>query len=120
MPSVRNVSERPSEMPPKVYKDTALTGAGFELIKQYGGEEQARLKVPIEIPGSWFGSGASGTLTTAERKEKYEVQAVEYSAVREFKKPGKKASKQAAIRFICHSDAADDANHEGFWMSLGQ
>ena len=39
-------------MPPKAYKDTALTGAGFERIKQYGDEEQARLNVPIEIPGS--------------------------------------------------------------------
>ena len=28
------------------------SGAGFERIKQYGDEEQARLKVPIEIPGS--------------------------------------------------------------------
>ena len=36
--------------------------AGFELIKQYGGEEQARLQVPIDIPGSWFGAGDSGAL----------------------------------------------------------
>ena len=39
--------------------------AGFELIKQYGGEEQARLQVPIDIPGSWFGAGDSGALTIA-------------------------------------------------------
>ena len=35
----------------------------------------------------------------------------------EFKKAGaRKASKEPAIRFICISDAADDANHPGFWM----
>ena len=37
----------------------------------------------------------------------------------EFKKAGaRKASKEPAIRFICISDAADDANHPGFWMKL--
>ena len=44
-------------MPPT--KDTpSVLAAGFELIKQYPGEEQVRLKVVVEIPGSWFGSGA--------------------------------------------------------------
>ena len=30
--------------------------AGFELVnvKQYGGEEQVKLKVVVKIPGSWF------------------------------------------------------------------
>ena len=107
--------------PKKTFKETALWGSGFELIKQYGGEEQARLQVPIDIPGSWFGAGDSGALTTAERKDKYEVQAVEFAQVREFKKVGKsKTTKDQAIRFICLSDAADDANHEGFWISLSQ
>ena len=36
---------------------------GFELIKQYKGDEQVRLKVIVEIPGSWFGGGAQGSLT---------------------------------------------------------
>ena len=107
----------------KIYNETApsVLSAGFELIKQYGGEEQAQLQVPIDIPGSWFGAGDSGALTTAERKDKYEVQAVNFAQVREFKKVGKsKTTKDQAIRFICQSDAADDANHEGFWISLSQ
>ena len=58
-------------------------------------------------------SGQRQGLTTAERKDKYEVQAVEFAQVREFKKVGKsKTTKDQAIRFICQSDAADDANHE--------
>ena len=32
----------------------SLEDAGFELIKQYDGKEQVRLKVVIEIPGSYF------------------------------------------------------------------
>ena len=44
---------------------------GFELIKQYKGDEQVRLKVIVEIPGSWFGGGAQGSLTAGERKEMY-------------------------------------------------
>ena len=89
-----------------------LLAAGFELIKQYSGDEQVRLKVVVEVPGSWFGGGALGTLTDGERKEKYEAQAVEYAPVREFRKAGqRKATKEPAIRFICLSDATDDANH---------
>ena len=47
---------------------------GFQLIKQYKGDEQVRLKVMVEIPGSWFGGGPDGSLTAGERKEKYEAQ----------------------------------------------
>eukprot|EP00966_Prymnesium_polylepis_P104266 2414760-Prymnesium_polylepis.1 len=101
--------------------DNSLLAKGFELIKQYKGDEQVRLKVVIEVPGSWFGGGAAGSLTTGERKERYEAQAVEYSPVHEFKKPGaRKSTKEPGIRFICISDAADDANHAGFWMQLSQ
>ena len=39
---------------------------GFQLIKQYKGDEQVRLKVIVEIPGSWFGGGADGSLTAGE------------------------------------------------------
>jgi hypothetical protein len=101
--------------------DNSLFAKGFELIKQYKGDEQVRLKVVIEVPGSWFGGGAAGSLTTGERKERYEAQAVEYSPVHEFKKPGaRKSTKEPGIRFICIADAADDANHAGFWMQLSQ
>ena len=50
-------------MPP----GASLLAAGFEIIKQYGGEEQVRLKVVIEVPGSWFGGGAEGALTAGDQ-----------------------------------------------------
>ena len=100
---------------------SVLSAAGFELIKQYPGEEQVRLKVVVEIPGSWFGSGVAGSLTANERAEKYRAQAVEFAAVHEFKKAGaRKATKEPGMRFICIADAAEDANHPGFWMQLKQ
>ena len=49
-----------------------LLAKGFELIKQYKGDEQVRKQVVIEVPGSWFSGGAQGALTTGERKEKYD------------------------------------------------
>ena len=45
-------------------------------------QEQVDLAVEIEVPGSWFGVGSMGSLTTTERREKYNAQAVEYSEVR--------------------------------------
>ena len=43
----------------------------IELVKQYPGQEQVDLAVEIEVPGSWFGVGSMGSLTTSERREKY-------------------------------------------------
>ena len=107
-------------MPPSKASPSVL-GAGFELIKQYGGEEQVRLKVVVEMPGSWFGSGAAGSLNAGERAEMYKAQATEFAAVHEFKKAGaKKATKEAGIRFLCMSDAAENANHPGLWIPLAQ
>ena len=40
---------------------------GFERIKQYPGEEQKRLKVLVDIPGSRSGAGQLGGLSGAER-----------------------------------------------------
>ena len=56
----------------------------IELVKQHPGQEQVDLAVEIEVPGSWFGVGSMGSLTSTERREKYNAQAVEYSEVREF------------------------------------
>jgi len=56
----------------------------IELVKQYPGQKQVDLAVEIEVPGSWFCVGSMGSLTTTERREKYNAQAVEYSKVREF------------------------------------
>ena len=91
-----------------------ITAFGVDIIKQYPGQEQVDLSVLVEIPGSWFG----GALTTNERRDKYEAQAVEFTEVYEFGS-GKKATKEPAIRFICiRSDAVDDGAHLGFWMKL--
>jgi len=43
----------------------------IELFKQYPGQEQVDLAVEIEVPGSWFAVGSMGSLTTTERREKY-------------------------------------------------
>ena len=57
-----------------------ITAFGVDIIKQYPGQEQVDLSVLVEIPGSWFG----GALTTNERRDKYEAQAVEFTEVYEF------------------------------------
>ena len=43
-------------MPKPAPSSSSLLEAGFELVnvKQYGGEEQVKLKVVVKIPGSWF------------------------------------------------------------------
>ena len=89
----------------------------IELVKQYPGQEQVDLAVEIEVPGSWFGVGSMGSLTTTERREKYNAQAVEYSKVREFPgaSRGARKTKEKTIRFICLADAADELNSDGYW-----
>ena len=37
----------------KAESPSVLGSSGFEIIKQYGGEEHVRLRVIVEIPGSW-------------------------------------------------------------------
>jgi len=73
----------------------------IELFKQYPGQEQVDLAVEIEVPGSWFGIGSMGSLTTTERREKYNAQFV-YSEVREFPgaSRGARKTKEKTIRFI--------------------
>ena len=61
----------------------------IEVVKQYAGQEQVDLSVEIEVPGTWFG----GTLSAAERREKYKAQAVEYAIVREFPGPDVRSRK---------------------------
>ena len=36
------------------------------LFKKYPGQQQVDLKVRVNVPGSWFGAGAEGTLNAAE------------------------------------------------------
>jgi len=91
----------------------------IELVKQYPGQEQVDLTVEIEVPGSWFGVGSMGSLTTTERREKYNAQVVEYSQVREFPGASRGAhkTKEKTIRFICLADEADKPNSDGYWMN---
>ena len=81
----------------------SLTACGVELIKQYDGQEQVDLAVEIEVPGSWFGGTAAGSLTLTEKRERYKAQAAEYAEVREFPGPHPRAkkTKEKAIRFLC-------------------
>jgi hypothetical protein len=92
------------------------------LFKQYPGQQQVDLKVKIEVPGSWFGAGNAGGLQPAEKREKYDAVAMQFDEKHLFasavaRKPAKVGP---AIRFVCHADAADDANHSGFWVELPQ
>jgi hypothetical protein len=90
------------------------------LFKQYPGQQQVDLKVKVDIPGSWFSAGQSGGLTAAERKEKYESIAMEYEEKHVFEPAAgrKPALVKEGIRFVCPTDAADDADHPGFWIEL--
>ena len=88
---------------------------GVELIKQYGWQEQADLKVRVQIPGSWFG----GQLTADEKRVLYWAQAKGCSEAHKFPKNGARREQTcSAIQFICESDVIDDAAHAGFWMPL--
>ena len=49
-----------------------------ELVQQYPGQQQVDLAFEIQVPGSWFGVRPMGFLTTTERRDKYNAQAVEY------------------------------------------
>jgi len=93
-----------------------------ELVQQYPGQQQVDLAVEIHVPGSWFGVGPMGSLTTTERRDKYNTQTVEYCEVCEFPGAtrGARKTKEKAIRFICLADAADAPNSEGYWMKLSQ
>ena len=90
---------------------------GFvDQIKQYAGKEQAELRVRIKVPGSWFGWTSA---TAAEQREQYEAEAFEYVPTHTFKATRfKKSATTDAIKFICQSDAAEDAQHAGFIMSV--
>ena len=112
------------EMPPKkkpAGAERSVVDLGIQLIKQYPGQEQVDLAVTVEVPGSWFGGTASGSLGSGERKEKYTGQAVEYAKVHEFPSVGSsRKSKGEGIRFVCLSDAQEQPDHAGFWMPLAQ
>ena len=96
----------------------------LQLYKQYEypGQQQVDLKVKILIPGSWFGQGAEGSLTQAERREKYEAVAVEYNPkyILDPPKRGKPPQVVEAIRFVCPEDAGEDDQHEGYWIGLSR
>jgi hypothetical protein len=91
-------------------------------FKKYPGQQQVVLSVEIDVPGSWFTASALGGLTTAEKKEKYRAMCVEYEDRHVFEPEDKKKRKPArvgaAVRFVCPADAADDADHPGFWIEL--
>ena len=108
-------------MPPAARLKDKPPPLSTHLFKQYPGQEQVELKVKVDIPGSWFSGGGEGQLSASERREKYEAVAVEYDKTHVFSPAqGRRPAKIGpGIRFLCHSDAADDAEHHGYWMELG-
>lgn len=120
-PNEANQDTAAPESAPRPSPHLHLRGIESFTFKQYPGQEQVDLQVEIEVPGSWFSEGLSGSLSGGERREKYLAVAVEYDAAHVFKgtSKGRKAAKMApAIRFVCHDDAADEDDHPGFWMRL--
>ena len=105
-------------MPPK--KGGGAGSLVGHLFTNYPGQQQVDLKVKVDVPGSWFAAGAAGGLTSGEKNERYEDIAVEFQEKHVFPPlpGGRKAATGPAIRFLCHSDAADDPDHNGFWMEL--
>ena len=85
--------------------EDAARRLGVELIKQYSAQEQAELKVRVQISGSWFG----GQLTADERRALYWAQAKGRSDAHRFPKQGARREQTCkAIQFICESDVIDD------------
>ena len=73
----------------------------IDVVKQYPGQQQVDLRVEIEVPGTWFGGTSQGSLTNAEKREKYKAQAVEFSELREFGvASSRKKIRVPAIRMI--------------------
>lgn len=109
-------------MPPRKPAPPCAGALAGHLFRQHPGQQQVDLSVKVDIPGSWFSAGQLGSLTSAEKKDKYEGVAVEYDEKHVFAEEDKAKKKPAkigkGIRFLCHSDAADDAEHTGFWMEL--
>ena len=107
-------------MPPNKPSGSPRRSITSLLFKQYPGQQQVDLAVKISIPGSWFSAGASGQLSVAERRHSYEAIATRYEERHVFEPAvGRKPAKiKEGLRFICPSDAADDPNHDGFWIEL--
>ena len=93
---------------------------GAHLFKHYPGQEQVELSVKVHIPGSWFSTGGEGQLSASLCREKYAAVAVEFDGAHVFQPAlGRQPAKVgAAIRFLCPSHAAVDAEHQGYWIEL--
>lgn len=114
-------TQAPAPAPAPAPATTVRNSLAAIVFKQYPGQQQVDLGVVVDVPGSWFGEGAAGILSAAERREKYKAVAVEYDAAHVFQMVRGRHhgnSKAEAIRFLCPDDAAEDNNHEGYWMRL--
>lgn len=107
-------------MPPRAQPPSPRRAITAHMYKQYPGQQQVDLSVKIDIPGSYFSAGSAGGLTAGERKEKYEAIAMEYEEehILVAAAPRKPAKIAPCIRAVFPSDAADDAEHPGFWIEL--
>ena len=108
-------------MPPRKAKapvSVAQTLQAFSF-KRRPGPEQVKLNVEINVPASWF---SWSHVTAAERVETYRATAVQYEERHVFEPAsrGRSAVVEKAIQFVVAADAAENAEHAGYWMRLDQ
>ena len=85
-------------------------------VKQHPGQQQVDRRVKVNVPGRHFPQ-----LTSAEQKNEYEGEAVEYRERQRFERHSKAwgaAHTGPGLRFVCRSDAIEDPDTKGFWTTL--
>ena len=107
-------------MPPGLGKATAATqqtALPVEVVKQILGKETAERRVKVKAPGKFF-----TTLMAAEQAADYwGGEAVEFRERYNFPRHVKvwgAAGQFPGVCIICRSDAIDDPDYKGFWVTL--
>lgn len=94
----------------------SLDALGFEAVKQHAGPTTVARCVKVMAPGKFFPG-----LVGAEIAADYEVTALEFQERHAFARHAKgwgAAHNGPGIRFVSTSDAIDDPDHRGFWVTL--
>ena len=100
-------------MPPQ----TKQTSLQVETIKQYAGPVTVKRRVPVNVPGKFFGQA----LSAADQKLDYVGEPVEFQERKKFEQHSKgwgAAHTGPGIRVVCNSDAIEDPENKGFWTTL--
>ena len=88
-----------------------------EAIKQYSGPLTVKRRVPVNVPGKFFGHA----LSAADQKLDYVGEPVEFQERRKFEQHSKgwgAAHTGPGIRVVCNSDAIEDPENKGLWTTL--